>query len=63
MLISTDVQAQVFESAFDQWGVLEVKKLHDPVLDEPNGHVLVRLREHEQVGCRCQPSCVLDKMH
>ncbi|KAK9809409.1 hypothetical protein WJX73_003161 [Symbiochloris irregularis] len=43
------MEHQVFENAFEQWGVLEVQKLMDPVLGELSGHVLVRLREHEQV--------------
>ncbi|KAK9808562.1 hypothetical protein WJX73_009140 [Symbiochloris irregularis] len=44
---STD--QKVVESAFEQWGVQEVQLLMDPVLGEPSGHALVRLREPEQV--------------
>lgn len=42
----------VLERAFKQWGVKNVRLVHDPATEEgpPMGHALVQLREHAQVG-------------
>ncbi|KAK9808571.1 hypothetical protein WJX73_010288 [Symbiochloris irregularis] len=45
------LEAQVFENAFEQWGVVEVRKLQDPALGEYSGHVLIRLRTPAQAEC------------